>query len=62
VTVFSRSSLPGGIGYCWTSDGTGSYEISEAEGVQRGTKIIIQLNDKSHEFSLRETIDKIVKK
>lgn len=36
---------------------TGTYEISEAEGVQRGTKIIIQLNDSSQDFSIRESIE-----
>jgi len=62
VKVFSRSALPDQKGYCWVSDGTGTYEISEAEGVQRGTKIIIQLNDSSQDFSIRESIEKIIKK
>lgn len=34
----------------------GSYEISEAEGVQRGTKIILHLKPDCSEFSKEETI------
>ncbi|KNC82097.1 hypothetical protein SARC_05607 [Sphaeroforma arctica JP610] len=51
VRVYTRSSQPGHKGYRWESDGSGSYDISEAEGVQRGTKIIIELKDDSKEFS-----------
>jgi len=62
IKVYSKSAVPGNKGYCWTSDGGGSYTISEAEGVQRGTKIIIELNDKSSDYYIRETIEKIIKK
>src|SRR5690349_18954638 len=71
VTVYSRTAKGDSKGYCWTSDGyslisvgfvrscscsSGSYEISEAEGVSRGTKIIIALNEKSAEFAQKETV------
>jgi len=62
VTVFSKSAVPGNKGHCWISDGAGSYSIFEADGVARGTKIIIEFNDKCTEYALRETIEKIVKK
>jgi TNF receptor-associated protein 1 len=62
VTVFSRSALPGSIGYCWVSDGSGSYEISEAEGVSVGTKIVLDLNAKSEEFAQKEAVERIIKK
>ena len=32
-----------GKGYCWESDGGGSYEIEEVDGQRRGTKIVIHL-------------------
>eukprot|EP01134_Creolimax_fragrantissima_P005894 CFRG5894T1 len=51
VRVYSRSATPGHKGYRWESDGSGSYDISEAEGVQRGTKIIIELKEDSKDFS-----------
>ena len=34
----------------------GSYEISEAEGVQRGTKIILHLKSDCAEFSKEDTL------
>jgi TNF receptor-associated protein 1 len=62
VTVFSRSALPGSKGYAWTSDGSGSYQISEAEGVNVGTKIVIELNKGAEEFAHKEGVEKIIKK
>jgi len=62
VTVYSKSALPGSKGYCWTSDGTGSYDIAEAEGVSHGTKIIISLNSDSLQFAESEEIESIIKK
>ena len=34
----------------------GSYEISEADGVQRGTKIILHLKKECNEFSKEQTV------
>lgn len=62
VIVYSKGADPNSVGYFWKSDGSGSYEISEAEGVTRGTKIIVQLNEKSSEFALREVVERIIKK
>nr|CAD7441695.1 unnamed protein product [Timema bartmani] len=56
VEVFTKSSFPGALGYKWTSDGTGSYEIQEAEGVSPGTKIVLHLKPESREFSDEDTI------
>lgn len=36
---------------------SGSYSIAEAEGVERGTKIVITLKDAAHEFSNKRTIE-----
>lgn len=41
---------------------SGSYEISDAEGVQPGTKIIMYLRPDSREFSDETTVNTIVKK
>ncbi|PRP88050.1 heat shock protein Hsp90 family protein [Planoprotostelium fungivorum] len=62
VTVFSKSATEGSKGYCWRSDGTGRYSISEAEGVTRGTKIILKLNNNNTEFAIRDGIERILKK
>ncbi|KAJ1977294.1 hypothetical protein H4R35_002358 [Dimargaris xerosporica] len=62
LTVYTRSAKPGAKGYCWVSDGLGSYTISEAEGVAVGTKIVISLRDNSKEFVKPDRIKEIVQK
>ncbi|KAG0003993.1 TNF receptor-associated protein 1, mitochondrial [Entomortierella chlamydospora] len=62
IKVYTRSAQPGSKGYCWTSDGSGSYEIAEAENVAVGTKIVITLRDDCKDFAKEGTIEKIIKK
>lgn len=72
VTVYTRSAVdPEGKGYCWSSEGcgafhnilllmvssTGSYELSEAENVERGTKIVIHLKEDAQKFSEKSTVE-----
>ncbi|RUS31752.1 Hsp90 protein-domain-containing protein [Jimgerdemannia flammicorona] len=61
-TVYSRSARPGSKGYCWTTDGLGSYTLAEAEGVAVGTKIVIELREDSANFASKFTIDSVIKK
>ena len=60
VRVLSRSYHPEAEGHEWSSDGTGSYTLAPAEGIRRGTKIIIELKDDAHEFADQETIKQII--
>ena len=60
VRVLSRSYHPEAEGYEWSSDGTGSYTLTPAEGIRRGTKIIVELKDDAHEFADQETIKQII--
>ena len=62
VRVYSRSWHLEGTGHCWTSDGSGSYEIEEAEGQRRGTKVVIELNDESKEFAKADRIREILRR
>ena len=65
VEVYSRSALAekGDVGYYWVSDGTGSYSIAEAENVERGSKIVINLKpDLIEEFADKNRIEGIIKK
>ncbi|CAH0552624.1 unnamed protein product [Brassicogethes aeneus] len=61
LEVYSKSSKET-QGYKWSSDGTGTYEIQPAEGVQYGTKIIIHLKNDCREFSDEETLKSIITK
>ncbi|KAJ1955319.1 hypothetical protein IWQ62_005558, partial [Dispira parvispora] len=62
LTVYTRSAAPGSKGYCWTSDGLGSYSIAEAEGVSVGTKIIIHLRENGEEFAKDVRVREIIQK
>ena len=62
VTVFSQSSNAEEKPYVWRSDGSGSFEIAEAEGVTRGTKIVITLKEKCAQFSHASKVRDLIKK
>lgn len=51
VDVYTKSSVAGSPGLKWSSDGSGVYEIQEAEGVAVGTKIVMHLKQDSREYS-----------
>ena len=59
VTVYTRSYQPNETGWVWTSDGKTGYEIEPAEGLSRGTKIVVHLRDT--EFAQAENIERIIK-
>jgi HSP90 family molecular chaperone len=61
VRVLSRSYGPDAEGYEWSSDGSGSYTLTPENGLRRGTKVIIELKDDSHEFANEEKIRGIIK-
>ena len=42
--------------YTVSSHSTGSYDIAEAEGVQRGTKIVLHLKGDSYNFAKEDRI------
>jgi TNF receptor-associated protein 1 len=62
VKVYSRSWKKEEAGHVWTSDGSGSYEIEESEGLRRGTKIVVELKDETAEFSQEWRIKEIVER
>ncbi len=61
VQVQSRSYRSDDIGHEWISDGTGNFTVSEAPGLHRGTKIILELNDNSAEYATEDTVKRIIK-
>ncbi|XP_050363008.1 heat shock protein 75 kDa, mitochondrial [Nymphalis io] len=62
IEVFTRSSIEGSHGYKWSSDGSGSYEIQEVDGVPIGTKIIVYLKTDCREFADDTTVKNIIMK
>ncbi|GAA5482438.1 molecular chaperone HtpG [Haloferula sargassicola] len=51
VKVYTRSWRQDGEGLVWTSDGRTGYEIEPAEGVARGSKIVLKLKDDQREYA-----------
>lgn len=62
VRVYTRCWRPGAKGYCWTSEGQGTYEIEEVEGQRRGTKVIVELRDDMKEFAKADRIRRILER
>ncbi|XP_075686573.1 heat shock protein 75 kDa, mitochondrial [Rhinoderma darwinii] len=62
VVVYSQASEPGSPGYCWTSDGSGVFELAEASGVRPGTKVVIHLKEDCKEFASEDRVREVVTK
>src|ERR1043165_5273450 len=62
VKVYTHSWKKDEPGHVWTSDGSGSYEIEEADGERRGAKVVIELKDDCSEFSQDWKIKEIVER
>ena len=62
VQVYTRSWQAEAKGYCWESDGSGSYEIEDVDGQRRGTKIVIKLKEDFTDYAKEDRIKDIVKK
>ncbi|XP_072170714.1 heat shock protein 75 kDa, mitochondrial-like [Diadema setosum] len=62
VEVYTCSHQPDAQAWYWCSDGSGQYEISEAEGVQKGTKIVIHLKKDCWRFGMESDVKDILLK
>ncbi|HWA26880.1 MAG TPA: molecular chaperone HtpG, partial [Lacunisphaera sp.] len=62
VKVYSRSWRPAEAGHVWSSDGSGSYEIEEVEGLTRGAKIVIELKDDCADYANEGRIKSILER
>ncbi|MCC7209090.1 MAG: molecular chaperone HtpG, partial [Anaerolineae bacterium] len=62
VQVVSRSFRPGDQAVMWTSDGSASYTIEDADKTNRGTDIIIHVKEDADEFLDEYRLRNIVRK
>ena len=62
VKVYSHSWRTGEAGHVWSSDGSGSYEIEEVEGLSRGSKIVIELKDDCADYANEGRIKAILER
>lgn len=64
VDVYTKTcdKEKGDQGYLWSSDGTGSFTITEVPDVPRGTKIVLTLKDDATEFAKLANVKKAASK
>lgn len=62
VKVYSRSAKKGSKGYVWESDGTGTFKIAECDGVDKGTKIVLDIKDTELSFCTPQVCERVLKK
>ncbi len=62
VKAYSHSWRKDEPGHVWTSDGSGSYEIEEVDGQQRGSKIVIELKDDCADYATDWKIKEILER
>ncbi|CAI8322302.1 MAG: Chaperone protein HtpG [Opitutia bacterium UBA7350] len=61
VEVYTRTWRQEGECLCWSSDGSGAYEIHAAKGERRGTRIVLSLKDEYKEFAKKDRLEGIIK-
>lgn len=61
VKFITRSYLPKSEGLIWESDGENNYTISREESIDRGARIVLQLDEKNEEFANVDKIKSIIK-
>lgn len=64
VDVYTKTCDPtkSQQGFLWSSDGDGSYTVTEVDDVPRGTKIVLTLKDDTTEFAKIATVKKAATK
>lgn len=62
VTVFTRTWRKDGKGWRWESDGSGTYSIEPADGLRRGTKVVVKLKREFGEFALADRVEQALKR
>lgn len=62
VKVYSRSAKKDSQGYLWESDGMGTFKITPCEGVEVGTKIVLDVKDTELSFCTPQVCERVLKK
>ncbi|HEY1870133.1 MAG TPA: molecular chaperone HtpG, partial [Chitinophagaceae bacterium] len=62
VEIQTLSYLDGAESACWICDGSTSFEITEGNRTERGTDVILYINDDSEEFLQEHRISEILNK
>lgn len=61
VELYTRSYKRSAAPCLWTSSGGSEFSIGEAQGIPRGTKIVLYLKEDAREFAKTENLKRIIK-
>lgn len=62
VDIYSLSYQEGAKGVHWTCDGSPAFEMEDCDKADRGTDIVLHLDDESHEFAEERKVLELLKK
>lgn len=62
VEILTKSFKEGSQAVKWTSDGTPEYTLEEIEKADRGTDIVLYLDDENKQFAEKAEIERLLKK
>eukprot|EP01013_Petalomonas_cantuscygni_P010486 TRINITY_DN23586_c0_g1_i1.p1 TRINITY_DN23586_c0_g1~~TRINITY_DN23586_c0_g1_i1.p1 ORF type:complete len:765 (-),score=256.67 TRINITY_DN23586_c0_g1_i1:136-2430(-) len=60
--VYTKQATAGSKGYLWESDGSGKFRISECDGVEVGTKVVLELKESEAAYSVTSVVERTIKK
>ena len=62
VEIFTRSYKEGAVGAHWTCDGSPAYELGECDKVERGTDIVLHIDDENKDFLEKSKVEGLLRK
>ena len=62
VEIFTRSYKEGSVGAHWTCDGSPAYELGECDKAERGTDIVLHIDDENKDFLEKSKVEGLLRK
>ena len=62
VEIFTRSYKEGAVGAHWTCDGSPAYELGECDKAERGTDIVLHIDDENKDFLEKSKVEGLLRK
>lgn len=62
VEIFTRSYKEGAVGAHWTCDGSPAYELGKCDKAERGTDIVLHIDDENKDFLEKSKVEGLLRK
>ena len=62
VEIFTRSYKEGAVAAHWTCDGSPAYELGECDKAERGTDIVLHIDDENKDFLEKSKVEGLLRK